>query len=791
MRCESKIAMLLLASAAVSGTALAAAGYDKSTQPGDLIVMVESGSATFEPSWLSAGVTNILKVGAGTLVAADIGAYEGAITVREGIYQYTTAAQLGKPNGGAVHVLSGGTLDCAQTSRQSAIGKTIYFEGPGATDDYGALRFSGSTTPASGEVGPFGERLVMTGDATFTDALSPNNVKCCLAKLTLDMKGHTLTMNCHGSGTYFRSSSIVQSGHIVVKLKNFGFNNVEFDGTAENTLTILDNSSLYLGQQTANLHSPWTIVIEAKATSIHQEGSPTYWHGPVIFKKRVPYGAYSNNQRFHLDNKVSGPVGLFVNGQDQFSGGNRIRYNPTLELGYAGNAFEGGVAVNFGTLTLPVNGALPANGGKLSLTNSTVRLDTTGAVEYVLPELSCHGTGVVSVVGGHGSWKGTVVKENLDDLVYDSHVGAEAFDVRAGRVVGLPNSPSPRAGLYRGMQRYGSHDEALAAFKTRVTFTNETVLTPDRAFGCYCSTIGTNDTVESDWKGWTTNALYTYTGYLWNRTGTNVTWTFAMSTVDQVRMYIDGNEIFQHTSTMDVDVTNVFLTTGPHAVEIRMENNGDRWAGGRATPGWNNGYGIVVDRQGRGYRTTYVDTGSGRESQTSNYQLFEQLVDPGDGSVFTTCLPDESPVIPSPVLDKNRFSVHTMSFAPGTGVGFMEVGSEPFEIADLAGLPRIERSGVFAVTNRWTVSLPEATTNSLKTAGALMFGAKAKLRLENPTNFRPKGVAKASYVIAETGDGLVGLPALEPVDNWKIKCSDDGRNLLLEYSASGVVLIFR
>lgn len=789
-----KKAMLLLVSAAVCGTACAAAEYDADSQPGDLIVTVGSGSETFDASKLTVGVTNILKKGDGTLVASDIGSYAGAITIEKGIYQYAKAVHLGASSGGAVHVLSGGTLECKQTDAQSAVGKTVYFEGPGVTDVYGALRFDGTTSPADTAVGPFGERLVMTDDATITDTLAPS-AKARFANLTLDMQGHALTMNCHASGTYFIKSKVVNSGHIVVKTKSFGINQTSFDGTADNTLTVTGSSGLYVGSLSADKTTPWTIILDTTA-NLHQESSPTYWHGPVVFRKHIPYGAYSSNHKLFFDNKVSGPDGITVMGKDEFDkNGTRIRYNPTLELSYPGNTFEGGVAVNFGTLSLPVNGALPANGGKLSLTNSTVKLDATGKVKYELPELSCHGTGVVSVVGGYGKWKGTVVKENREDLVYDSHVRMDALDVRAGRVVKLPNAPNPQAGLYRGMQRYGSYNELYAAFQTRVTFTNETVLTPDRAFNCYTGKIAQPDTTEADWNGWTTNALYTYTGYLWNRTGTNVTWTFAMCTVDQVRMYVDGNEIFQHKSTSDVDVTNVFLTTGPHAVEIRMQNNDDKWAGARGTPGWANSHGIVVDRLGRGYRTEYDvtndKTGAIEKHWTSNKDLFEQLIDPGDGSVFTTCLPDETPVIPFVPAEKDIFSIGAMSFAPGTGAGFVTRGASEFEIADLTGLPRLENAFMLAVTNRWTVSLPEATTNCLTTTGSLKFGADTTLRIENPEKFRPRGVTAAEYVIAETDEGVVGLPALEPVDNWALRRSDDGKKLLLEYTAPGLLLLIR
>ena len=98
---------------------------------------------------------------------------------------------------------------------------------------------------------------------------------------------------------------------------------------------------------------------------------------------------------------------------------------------------------------------------------------------------------------------------------------------------------------------------------------------------------------------------------------------------------------------------------------------------------------------------------------------------------------------------------------------------------------------MLAVTNRWTVSLPEATTNRLTTTGSLKFGADTTLRIANPTKFRPKGVTKAEYVIADTDEGVVGLPTLEPIANWALRRSDDGKKLLLEFTAPGSLLIVR
>ena len=124
---------------------------------------------------------------------------------------------------------------------------------------------------------------------------------------------------------------------------------------------------------------------------------------------------------------------------------------------------------------------------------------------------------------------------------------------------------------------------------------------------------------------WGDKETYVYTGYIWNRGTTNVTWTFAEHFDDSVLLKIDGITVLNNTGAGTPTLANYVLTPGPHTFEVRFgENTGI--AGPSATATWfpaNHTFGLGVDYQGRG------DT---------NIVNFEAMIDPGDGSLFTTAL---------------------------------------------------------------------------------------------------------------------------------------------------------
>ena len=101
-----------------------------------------------------------------------------------------------------------------------------------------------------------------------------------------------------------------------------------------------------------------------------------------------------------------------------------------LKLANANNSFTGGIWVKWGSLTATTDGAIPANGGAVNATNSTVEL--SAATEYHLPDLALSGTGsVFSVAGTTGSFK-NATKTGSDTITWNTKVGAKSFALNGG-----------------------------------------------------------------------------------------------------------------------------------------------------------------------------------------------------------------------------------------------------------------------------------------------------------------------------------------------------------------------
>jgi hypothetical protein len=73
---------------------------------------------------------------------------------------------------------------------------------------------------------------------------------------------------------------------------------------------------------------------------------------------------------------------------------------------------------------------------------------------------------------------------------------------------------------------------------------------------------------------WSDNITYLYTGYLWNRTGTNATWTFAENVDDNAMLKIDGTTVFNDGAWSTPTKVSVTLTPGAHVFEARFGNGG-------------------------------------------------------------------------------------------------------------------------------------------------------------------------------------------------------------------------
>jgi len=116
--------------------------------------------------------------------------------------------------------------------------------------------------------------------------------------------------------------------------------------------------------------------------------------------------------------------------------------------------------------------------------------------------------------------------------------------------------------------------------------------------------------------------MWIYTGYIWNRAETNETWTFRMLFDDNIILMIDDIQSRAVGNTHNANsYTNYTLTPGAHAFEVRFGDNTGSVGPGSGLSG------LLVDKLGRNIQVT---------DATTLANTYELLIDPGDGSLFTT-----------------------------------------------------------------------------------------------------------------------------------------------------------
>jgi len=257
----------------------------------------------------------------------------------------------------------------------------------------------------------------------------------------------------------------------------------------------------------------------------------------------------------------------------------------------------GGTNTYGGTTTIREGTLIPGHAGALP-TNATV---TVAGGIYNLNGLTVT-NGTITATGGsliNGTLAGNSLSK-VDDgtLILGATVNSAAPIVIEQGVVRLSEL---EPGLYEGF---------VPSAGLTSTATNPCTAIQ---LGTRMANLGTAD--------WPTNTTIIYTGTLWNRGETNVTWTFAKSIDDAVLLRIDGTTVINDGSWMTPKTGNYTLTPGAHAFDVRFYN-GTGGAGIVANREWwkTSAFGFGIDFLGR------------NETNIANYVAF---ADPGDGSLVT------------------------------------------------------------------------------------------------------------------------------------------------------------
>ena len=376
----------------------------------------------------------------------------------------------------------------------------------------------------------------------------------------------------------------------------------------------------------------------------------------------------------------------------------------------AANAFSGEVAVESGTLRLGAVGAFP-EGNDLRLAGGTF----DGAGQTVT-------AGVVRVTSG-------VLRNVRLVCTRLEKTGEGTLELEQAELVDC-GSLSLAGGLKTSACRPGLFEDVLSG--------------KDNWAGvvAYTNVVAQGPALANTTAGWRENVTAVYTGYIWNRTDADVTWSFMESFDDQVRVWIDGVPVLSNDTWDAVSTAAFTLAPGPHRFEARF-GQGSGGAGPSNTAkntedGVLPAFGIGLDREGR------------TALRASN---FEALADPGDGSLFTTA------------------------------TGAVPLADPTATTATL--------TGAFAFTGTWTVDMAQVRAGGRLTVtdGALDLSAVTDVVFTN-TEDLPKG---GVYVLAESADGFIlgdTPPALAglPAGPWRFEVH--GTQLRLAYPA-GTTLFLR
>ncbi len=274
------------------------------------------------------------------------------------------------------------------------------------------------------------------------------------------------------------------------------------------------------------------------------------------------------------------------------------------------NTYTGETTISNGTVRLGVVNALPTNavvnvvGGTLDLngftvTNGSINLISGSIVngKVLAPTLQAADTGLLQaqIISTNGLIKNG--SGTLMIVVPQAYAGATVINGGTLLLAGKP------AGLSEGRVS-GSFELNTANPKTAVPLST-------RYANVFFNANGESGNI------WVDNSTYVYTGYLWNDSSNDETWTFYKGFDDSARLLVNGVNVLQNNVSSAQVISNATVKAGWNTFELRL---------GQGTGGVGNNQasfpnmGIGYDRLGRNQLI---------------YANFKTLADPGDGSLLT------------------------------------------------------------------------------------------------------------------------------------------------------------
>ena len=287
-------------------------------------------------------------------------------------------------------------------------------------------------------------------------------------------------------------------------------------------------------------------------------------------------------------------------------------------------------------------------------------------------------------------------------------------------------------------------------------------------------------------KHWLSGHSYIYTGYIWNR-GPATWWTFAENFDDNVYLTIDGNVIEPVLNDGGWDTPtrkNVWMTTGPHAFEIRLGQGGGSCAAN------------LKEAANFSWKTTAMSFGidfQGRDSGDSdNYEIPR---DPGNGALFTWTLD-------TPAKDE-LLDTAQVNLSAGA---VLDLGYHSHQIAQIAGEGKVINGTLTSDSAISPAGDNAIGTNALENV-TFASGVTYRLTVDGAacdciTSTTPLNMAGVTVVLAPgseptaktyviaTAPEFTGAPKLGTGFPSKYKIVGRGNNILLT-SEGGTLMILK
>ena len=335
-----------------SNFATYAIGETQPVEPDRILYVDVDGVATtndLDAALVTENITNIVKQGAGTLVASAIPNYTGDFTLEGGVFSVGIKNGAGKDKyANTIYVGPGASLQFSGTANNIMDGKKLVFEGAAA-----------SNAPGGGKFFNTGTWVTIGTNMTFT-LKSDTKISCaCWNRLivknaVVDMQGHDLSLaSAPGNQIEFSSTTFRNPGNIVALgsmafVQASGHSVFEAPGAGAGEIRLMNNAS-YNGYGTVSA-SAWKIVatnsgakVVSNSNRFPGDSVNAMWNGSIDFGKNGS-AAFVNFNGGSGSTKVSNTV---FNVKGPLSGSGKLTVGPGwLNLHTSdNNTYSGAVVV--------------------------------------------------------------------------------------------------------------------------------------------------------------------------------------------------------------------------------------------------------------------------------------------------------------------------------------------------------------------------------------------------------------------------------------------------------------